>query len=63
MDMRMKRKILNTGPLVGLEDAIGIQGFGWYTKESLFRQLEILIDNVKAMSEGRPTNVVNNIKT
>ena len=54
---------LEHGPLVGLEDAIGIQGFGWYTKESLFRQLEILIDNVKAMSEGRPTNVVNNIKT
>lgn len=53
---------LEHGPLVGIENAIGIQGFGWYTKESLFRQLEILIDNIKAISEGKPIHVVNEIK-
>lgn len=53
---------LEHGPLVGVENAVGIQGFGWYTKESLFRQLEILIDNVRAISEGKPIHVVNEIK-
>lgn len=53
---------LEQGPLVGLEDAVGVQGFGWYTRESLFRQLEILIDNIKAISEDKPIHVVNEIK-
>lgn len=53
---------LEHGPLVGLEDAVGIQGFGWYTKESIVRQLEILIDNIKAISEDKPIHVVNEIK-
>ena len=50
------------GPLAGIENAVGIQGFGWYTRESLFRQLEILIDNIRAISEGNPLHVVNGIK-
>lgn len=53
---------LEHGPLVRVENAVGIQGFGWYTKESIVRQLEILIDNIKAIFEGKPIHVVNEIK-
>lgn len=49
---------LDHGPLAGLENAVGIYGFGWYTKEGLERLRKIWIDNVRAALEGRPRNVV-----
>ncbi len=50
---------LEHGPLVGLENAIGIKGFGWYTKEALERLAQIWIDNIIAIAKGKPQNVVN----
>lgn len=50
---------LEHGPLVGLENAIGIKGFGWYTKEALQRMIEIWIDNIGAMTQNKPIHVVN----
>ncbi|MCX6730984.1 MAG: hypothetical protein NTZ55_03990 [Candidatus Roizmanbacteria bacterium] len=50
---------LETGPLVGLENAVGIKGFGWFTKEALERLMEIWVGNIVAIAEGKPINVVN----
>lgn len=50
---------LEHGPLAGLENAIGIKGFGWYTKEALERLAQIWIDNIIAIAKGKPQNVVN----
>lgn len=49
---------LEHGPLAGLENAVGLKGFGWYTKEALERLKEIWIDNVEAVLAGKPRNVV-----
>ncbi len=49
---------LTYGPLADLENAVGIQGFGWYTKEALQRLVEIWITNIKAMVRGHPQNLV-----
>lgn len=37
---------LNTGPLVGIESAVGLKGFAWYTQESLKRNKQIWINNI-----------------
>lgn len=50
---------LETGPLVGLENAVGIKGFGWFTKEALERLMEIWVGNIEAIAKGRPINVIN----
>jgi glycerate dehydrogenase len=47
------------GPLVGVKNAIMLKGFGWNTKESIERLMEILVGNVEAMVKGKPRNVVN----
>jgi lactate dehydrogenase-like 2-hydroxyacid dehydrogenase len=50
---------LDHGPLSSLENAVGLKGFGWYTKEALERLKEIWIGNVEAALAGKPRNVVN----
>lgn len=50
---------LESGPLVGLENAVGIKGFGWFTKEALERLMEIWVGNITAIAEGKPIHVVN----
>lgn len=50
--------LVNT-PLAKLENAIGIKGFGWYTKEALQRLAQIWVDNIVAITQGKPQNVVN----
>ncbi|MDP4030976.1 MAG: NAD(P)-dependent oxidoreductase, partial [Candidatus Beckwithbacteria bacterium] len=45
-------------PLAKLENAIGIKGFGWYTKEALQRLTQIWVDNIAAIAKGKPQNVV-----
>jgi lactate dehydrogenase-like 2-hydroxyacid dehydrogenase len=46
-------------PLAKLENAVGIKGFGWYTKEALERLTQIWVDNIVAIAKGKPQNVVN----
>jgi lactate dehydrogenase-like 2-hydroxyacid dehydrogenase len=45
-------------PLAKLENAIGFKGFAWYTKEALVNLYQIWIDNLVALSNGRPQNRV-----
>lgn len=49
---------LETGPLVGIENAVGIRGFGWFTKEALERLMEIWVGNIVAIAKGAPINIV-----
>ena len=50
---------LENTPLAKLENAVGIKGFGWYTKEALQRLTQIWVDNIMAIVKGKPQNVVN----
>lgn len=46
------------GPLVGLENAIMIRGFGYYTKEAMANLYQIWTDNIVALAKGNPRNRV-----
>ncbi len=46
-------------PLAGLENAIGIKGFAWYTKEALENLNRIFVDNIEHIAKGMPQNLVN----
>jgi lactate dehydrogenase-like 2-hydroxyacid dehydrogenase len=50
---------LENTPLAKVDSAIGIKGFGWYTKEALERLVQIWVDNIAAITKGKPQNVVN----
>jgi len=50
--------LVNT-PLAGIENAIGLKGFGWYTKESLQNLFQIWVDTMVAMAKGKPIHIVN----
>lgn len=50
--------LVNT-PLAKIETAVGIKGFGWYTKEALERLAQIWVDNIAAIAKGKPQNVIN----
>lgn len=45
-------------PLAKLENAIGIKGFAWYTKEALENLYKIWIENLSALAKGKPQNRV-----
>lgn len=45
-------------PLAKLENAIGIKGFAWYTKEALENLYKIWIENLSALVKGKPQNRV-----
>lgn len=45
-------------PLAGIDNAIGLKGFGWYTKEALENLFQVWVDNIVAMAQGKPQNVV-----
>jgi lactate dehydrogenase-like 2-hydroxyacid dehydrogenase len=49
--------LINT-PLAGLENAIGLKGFGWYTKEALTNLYDIWVDNIASLAQGHPQNRV-----
>ena len=49
---------LENTPLAKVENAIGIKGFGWYTKEALENMFSIWVDNIEAIAKGKPQNVV-----
>lgn len=45
-------------PLAKLENAVGIKGFAWYTKEALDNLYKIWIENLSALKKGKPQNLV-----
>lgn len=45
-------------PLAKLENAVGIKGFAWYTKEALDNLYRIWIENLSALAKGKPQNLV-----
>lgn len=45
-------------PLAKLENAIGLKGFAWYTKEALDNLYRIYIENISALVKGKPQNRV-----
>lgn len=49
---------LTKPPLAKLENAIGIKGFGWYTKEALQNLYRIWVENIVALAKGTPQNRV-----
>lgn len=49
---------LENTPLAGLENAVGIKAFAWYTKEALENLYQIWTDNILALSKGTPRNRV-----
>ncbi len=46
-------------PLAGIERAIGLHGFGYYTREAIQNLFEIFIDDIEAIVQGNPIHVVN----
>ncbi|HLL61180.1 MAG TPA: NAD(P)-dependent oxidoreductase [Candidatus Nitrosocosmicus sp.] len=49
---------LDNTPLKGIDRAIGIKGFGWYTKESMNNLYQIWTDNIICLSKNKPQNTV-----
>lgn len=45
-------------PLAGEERAIGLKGFGYYTREAIQNLYQIFVDNVAALTNNKPQNVV-----
>lgn len=45
-------------PLAKLENAVGIKAFAWYTKEALDNLYRIWVDNISALTKGKPPNRV-----
>ncbi len=49
--------LINT-PLAGLENAVGLQGFGWYTSEVMKALMETWVENIVALAKNKPKNMV-----
>lgn len=49
---------LEGSPLKNIENAVGLKGFAWYTKEAMQKHFRIFVDNVLAMSKGKLKNRV-----
>lgn len=47
---------LTNTPFSKVENAIGIKGFGWYTKEALANLYKIWVNNIVALAKGNPQN-------
>lgn len=45
-------------PLAGMERAIGLKGFGYYTREAIRNLFEIFADDVVAIAQEKPIHVV-----
>lgn len=56
MDWEEKYK---KNPLLKFDNVVVTPHIGWYTKESLDRNIKIWIDNIEAIAKGKPQNVVN----
>ena len=51
-------KKLSTRQKSKVENAIGLKGFGWYTKEALDKAFEVWVDNIVTIVKNRPQNRV-----
>ena len=49
---------LMDNPLSHIENAIGLKGFAWYTRDALDRAMEIWTNSVVSLVKGKPINVV-----
>ena len=49
---------LHNTPLAELDNAIGLQGFGWYTTEALANLFQVWTDNIVSMAKGKPQNII-----
>lgn len=49
---------LENTPLAKLDNAIGLKGFGWYTREALNNLYDIWVKNITALAKGKPQNRV-----
>ncbi|KKR72444.1 MAG: D-3-phosphoglycerate dehydrogenase [Microgenomates group bacterium GW2011_GWC1_41_8] len=45
-------------PLAKIENAIGLKGFGWYTKDALENLFEIWAENIISVAKGKPIHVI-----
>lgn len=45
-------------PLAKLENAVGIKGFAWFTKEALENLYRIWVANIEVLAKGKPQNRV-----
>ena len=50
---------LESGPLANLENAFGFKAIAWYTKEARENLVKIWVQNIVALSNGSPKNIVN----
>jgi len=46
-------------PLAGMERAIGLKGFGYFTKEALQNLFEIFVTNIEGLVKEKPIHTVN----
>lgn len=49
---------LKKGPLSGLEEAIGLKPFAWYTREALEKAMEIWTNSLISICKGSPVSTV-----
>lgn len=45
-------------PLAKVENAVGLKGFGWYTKEAMENLMQIWVDNIIALACNKPLNTI-----
>jgi lactate dehydrogenase-like 2-hydroxyacid dehydrogenase len=45
-------------PMAGMERAIGLNGFGYYTREAIANLFEIFISDIEGLVKGKPQNIV-----
>jgi len=49
---------LTNNPLSKAENAIGLKGFAWYTKDALDRAKKIWVDNIVGLTKNKPINSI-----
>jgi lactate dehydrogenase-like 2-hydroxyacid dehydrogenase len=49
---------LENTPLAGIDNAIGLKGFGWYTTEALANLFQVWTDNIVTIANNKPKNVI-----
>jgi lactate dehydrogenase-like 2-hydroxyacid dehydrogenase len=45
-------------PLASMERAIGVKGFGYYTKEAINNLFEIFVENIISLAKNKPKNII-----
>jgi phosphoglycerate dehydrogenase-like enzyme len=53
--------LFEDSPLKGVEKAIGLKGFGYFTREAIANLYEIFVSDLEAIASGKPKNVVNGV--